>query len=127
MRHEQIFKEKGDPNNEQHLKKHQENIAKEKQNLKGVQDLLSSFVPTLDKMDNEGKECANQLTQILQESNGKYTTKEQLGGFNFKLKKLSTRTFSIAQKCLQRMKDIKKEHAKKQKEANVEKKEEAAQ
>lgn len=59
MRHEQIFKEKGDPNNEQHVKKHEENIAKEKQNLKGVQDLLSSFVPTLDKMDNEGKECAN--------------------------------------------------------------------
>ena len=54
-----------------------------------------------------------------------------MGGFNFKLKKLSSKTFSIAQKCLQRMKDIKKEHAKKQKEqkeaAGGEKKEEPAQ
>ena len=41
------------------MKKHEETIAKEKENLKAVQDLLSSFVPTLDKMDGEGKECAN--------------------------------------------------------------------
>jgi len=38
-----------------------------------------------------------------------------LAGFNFKSKKLSTKVFSMAQKNLQRLKDIKKEYAAKQK------------
>jgi hypothetical protein len=35
-----------------------------------------------------------------------------LTDFNFKVKKLSTKVFSEAQKCLQKLKDIKKDHAK---------------
>jgi hypothetical protein len=38
----------------------------------------------------------------------KYDTKESLANFNFKVKKISTQTFSNAQKCLQKLKDIKK-------------------
>ena len=46
------------------------------------------------------------------ESGKKYDSKETLGAFNFKSKKLSTKIFSMAQKYLQKLKDIKKEHAK---------------
>lgn len=66
-------------------------------------------------MDAEGKECAKELTDIIFLSGKKYETKEALTDFNFQTKKLSTKTFSIAQKCLQKLKDIKKEHANKQK------------
>lgn len=47
LRHETIFKEKGDPTNEKHKKTYQENVEKERVALKSVQDLLSSFIPTL--------------------------------------------------------------------------------
>lgn len=73
-------------------------------------------------MDADGKECAKELSDIIFESNKKHENKEVLTDFNFRVKKLSTRTFSIAQKCLQRLKDIKKEYANKQKAS--EKKEE---
>lgn len=59
-------------------------------------------------MDAEGKECAKELTEIIFESGKKYEDKATLTDFNFKMKKLSTKTFSIAQKCLQKLKDIKK-------------------
>jgi len=49
-----------------------------------------------------------------------------LANFNFKCKKLSTKTFSVAQKYLQKLKDIKKVYTNKQKAAVGEKKEEAA-
>jgi hypothetical protein len=45
---------------------------------------------------------------ILSESNKKYDTKEALTDFNFGVKKVSTKSFSEANKCLQKMKDIKK-------------------
>lgn len=53
---------------------------------------------------------------IIEESNKKYENKEQLTNFNFRVKKLSSSTFSVAQKCLQKLKDIKKEYEKKKKE-----------
>jgi hypothetical protein len=49
-----------------------------------------------------------------------------LANFNFKCKKLSSKTFSVAQKYLQKLKDIKKEYANKHKAAGGEKKEETA-
>lgn len=45
---------------------------------------------------------------VLEQSNKKYENKEELTNFNFKVKKLSSQTFSYAQKCLQKLKDIKK-------------------
>jgi hypothetical protein len=47
-----------------------------------------------------------------------------LANFNFRVKKLSTKVFAMAQKYLQRLKDIKKEYANKKKQTETEKKEE---
>ena len=74
-------------------------------------------------MDADGKECAKELSDIIFESSKKHENKEVLTDFNFKLKRLSTKTFSIVQKCLQILKHIKKEYANKHKTA--EKKKEA--
>lgn len=68
---------------------------------------------------------AKQLRVAIEDSNKKYTTKESLTDFNFKVKKISTQSFSNAQKCLQRLKEIKKAHATKKKEEEAVKKEEA--
>jgi hypothetical protein len=43
------------------VKAHEETIQKEMVTLKGIQDLLSSFAPTLEAMDAEGKENAKEL------------------------------------------------------------------
>ena len=48
------------------------------------------------------------MNEIIFESGKKYEDKVTLTDFNFKMKKLSAKTFSIAQKCLQKLKDIKK-------------------
>jgi len=48
----------------------------------------------------------------LDESNKKYESKESLTDFNFKVKKLSTKSFSDANKLLQKLKDIKKNYKK---------------
>ena len=61
---------------------------------------------------------------MIEDSNKKYTTKESLTDFNFKTKKVSTQSFSNAQKCLQRLKEIKKAYAAKKKEEEAQKKEE---
>lgn len=111
LRHEDHFKTKGDPTNEKHLKTYQDNVERETAALKAVQELLGGFVPTLAAMDEEGKESAAELEEIIHASGKKYSNKEELTDFNFRLKKLSAKTFSIAQKCLQRLKDIKKQHA----------------
>ena len=75
LRHEQIFKEKGDPNNEKHVKAHEETIEKETVALKSIQDLLTSFVPTLEAMDAEGKENAKELNEVVFQSGKKYDSK----------------------------------------------------
>lgn len=49
---------------------------------------------------------------ILNESNKKYDSKESLTDFNFKVKKLSTKSFAEANKYLQKLKDIKKNYKK---------------
>ena len=59
-------------------------------------------------MGEEGKAMAKELSEILSDSEKKYESKESLTNFNFKVKKLSTQIFSSAQKCLQKLKDIKK-------------------
>ena len=51
LRHDEIFKQKGDPTNEKHIKSHEDSILNEKANLQAVQDLLSSFIPTLEETD----------------------------------------------------------------------------
>ena len=84
--------------------------------LKAVQDELSTYVTKLEAFDAEGKEAAKELNEVILESGKKYDTKETLGNYNFKVKKLSTKVFALAQKNMQKMKDIKKEHAKKEKE-----------
>lgn len=43
--------------------------------LKGVQDVLSSFVATLEKMDGEGKETAKELGEVIVESGIRYDSK----------------------------------------------------
>lgn len=43
--------------------------------MKGVQDILSSFIPTLEEMDAEGKENAKDLSEIIFESGKKYDSK----------------------------------------------------
>lgn len=63
-------------------------------------------------MDAEGAEMAKELTVILDESNKKYETKEALTDFNFRVKKVSTKSFSEANKYLQKLKDIKKNYKK---------------
>jgi hypothetical protein len=63
-------------------------------------------------MDVEGAEMAKELTVILDQSNKKYETKESLTDFNFQVKKLSTKSFSEANKYLQKLKDIKKNYKK---------------
>lgn len=74
---------------------------------------------------------AKDLFKIIEDSHKKYTNKESLTDFNFKVKKLSATSFSNAQKCLQKLKEIKKvyaakkkEEASKQEEKPAEKKEE---
>lgn len=61
---------------------------------------------------------------VIEDSNKKYSTKESLTDFNFKVKKVSAQTFSNAQKCLQKLKEIKKVYAAKKKEEEAQKKEE---
>ncbi len=63
-------------------------------------------------MDSEGAEMAKELIIILDESNKKYENKESLTDFNFRVKKLSTKSFAEANKYLQRLKDIKKNYKK---------------
>ena len=63
-------------------------------------------------MDAEGADMAKELTVILDESNKKYETKEALTDFNFRVKKVSTKSFSEANKYLQKLKDIKKNYKK---------------
>jgi hypothetical protein len=53
------------------------------------------------------------LAILIDESNKKYDTKETLGDFNFKAKNVSTKSFALAQKYLQKLKDIKKNYKKK--------------
>ena len=55
---------------------------------------------------------AKELISILEDSNKKYDNKESLTDFNFKVKKTSTKSFSEGQKCLQKLKDIKKNYKK---------------
>lgn len=55
LRHEDIFKQKGNPNNEKHLKSYQENILKEETALKEVQQELATYLPCLDGIDIEGR------------------------------------------------------------------------
>jgi len=62
----------------------------------------------LELIGEEGKGFANELKQIIEDSSKKYESKETLTNFNFNVKKLSTQTFSSANKCLQKLKDIKK-------------------
>lgn len=47
LRHENNFKEKGDPNNEKHVKVHEEDMKKEQKNLEIVQKELEEFLPKL--------------------------------------------------------------------------------
>jgi hypothetical protein len=75
LRHEDHFKTKGDPTSEQHKAVYEANIAKETTNLKAVQEGLQTFVPVLEAMDAEGKECAKELTDIIFLSGKKYETK----------------------------------------------------
>ena len=65
----------------------------------------------MDKIGAEGKVMAKLLRYIIDERKKKYDNKESLANFNFKVKKVSTQTFSNAQKCLQKLKDIKKDYA----------------
>lgn len=73
-------------------------------------------------MDAQGKETAKELSEVIHESGKEYNSKQTLGAFNFKSKKLSTKVFANAQKNLQRLKDIKKEYAAKQKKEEEAKK-----
>lgn len=75
LRHQTIFKEKGDPNNEKHKQTYQENVEKERVALKAVQDLLSSFLPTLEAMGPEGQELAKELGEVIHESGKEYDSK----------------------------------------------------
>ena len=63
-------------------------------------------------MDAEGAEMAKELSVILDQSNKKYDNKESLTDFNFRVKKTSAKSFSEANKHLQRLKDIKKNYKK---------------
>ena len=53
-----------------------------------------------------------ELIVVLEESNKRYDNKESLTDFNFRVKKLSTKSFAEANKQLQRLKDIKKNYKK---------------
>ncbi len=110
-----MFKQKGDPNNEKHVKAHEENMKKEEKNLEIVQKELEEFLPQLQKIGEEGEMLAKELKVIIVDSNKKYSTKETLTDFNFKIKKVSAESFSNAQKCLQRLKEIKKAYELKKK------------
>lgn len=50
LRHENLFKEKGNPHNEHHLKIHEEQTKKEKDNLKEIQKELDEYLPKLEGM-----------------------------------------------------------------------------
>lgn len=63
-------------------------------------------------MDVECADMAKELVVILDESNKKYETKEALTDYNFKVKKLSTKSFAEANKYLQKLKEIKKNYKK---------------
>lgn len=47
LRHEDMFKQKGDPTNEKHVKTHEENMKKEQENLVLVQKELETYLPQL--------------------------------------------------------------------------------
>lgn len=46
----------------------------------------------------------------MEDSKKKYENKEELTNYNFNVKKLSTKIFSQSNKCLQALKDIKKQY-----------------
>lgn len=52
------------------------------------------------------------MAEILGESNKKYENKETLTDFNFRVKKISTKSFAEANKYMQKLKDIKKSYKK---------------
>ena len=111
-----MFKQKGDPTNEKHVKTHEENLKKQQTNLEAVQKELEEYMPQLEEIGEDGEILAKELKVVIVDSNKKYTTKESLTDFNFKVKKISSQSFSNAQKCLQKLKDIKKVYAAKKKE-----------
>jgi hypothetical protein len=55
---------------------------------------------------------AKDLISIIEDSSKTYDNKESLTDFNFKAKRVSAKSFADAQKCLQKLKDIKKNHKK---------------
>lgn len=63
-------------------------------------------------MDADCAEMAKELTVVLQDSKKKYETKQALTDFNFRVKKISTKSFAEANKYLQKLKDIKKNYKK---------------
>ncbi|KAL4472957.1 hypothetical protein ABPG72_020651 [Tetrahymena utriculariae] len=109
LRHKEHFKTKGDPTNQSHVEKLNENIKKESDKLAAILEEIQPLAKIV--LESEFKARYDGLAEILEHAKTEFKNKEDLTDFCFKLKKYSANSFTDAGKLMDKLKKIKKDHA----------------